>query len=116
MATGVQSNPMLDAIRAKGLYENGPIVIHFSFKIKPEKEHLLDTARKIFPIVLQEKGCLTYEGYRSADDKYSFTVVEKWANGDAVAGHLAAPHTDQIRELLKESLAELPVIKYFTDI
>ena len=116
MATGAQSSPMLDAIRAKGLYEKGPIVIHFSFKIKPEKEHLLDVAKKIFPLVLKEEGCLAYECYRSSDDKYSFVTVEKWTNGDAVAGHLAAPHTSEIREILKESLAEPPVLKFYTDI
>lgn len=109
-----KEHPMITAIKAHGMYDDGPITILFTFKVKPASDDkLIEIGRRVFPLVRQEEGCLAYQCYRSADDPLSFTTLESWTNGDAVAKHLTGTHTDEIKNALQEALTEPPVLKLY---
>lgn len=78
------------------------------------REALLTEFRKVVPLVRAEAGCLEYG---PAVDMASgiaaqiplrdqvLTVVEKWANLDALRAHLAAPHMTAYRDRVQDLVA-----------
>jgi quinol monooxygenase YgiN len=42
-----------------------------------------------------EEGCISYQFYSSLEDDNLFLLFEQWETADALAKHLAQPHTRQ---------------------
>ena len=109
-------HPAIVGIKAKGLYD-GPFTVLFNFKVKPGTEdQMIEQLKKSTASTVQEKGCVAFEAQRNADDPTSFTLYEKWVDGEALAIHLAADYTDKFFEVLGATKAEEPVAKFFRQI
>ena len=85
---------------------------------KPGKEALLaEEIVKIARIVReQEKGCLMYVPYVSANNAAEITFLEKYADQDAVDAHVQTPYFKQYREITKEYIAERFPIQFLTEL
>ena len=113
MASTDQPHPVIGVLKSKGLYD-GPFTVLFSFKVKEGTEDpLIEQIKKNTVLTLQEKGCVAFETQRSVDDPTSFTLYEKWADGESLGLHMAADYTKKFFELLEPIKAEEPVAKFF---
>ena len=114
LATDESSNPIIETVKAKGLYD-GPFAILFTVKVKSgEEERLIEQIKKITPISSTDKGNLYFEYIRSTDDLSTFTLFEKWVNGAALASHLAEDLTVETFQLIGEIQAEPPVGNFYS--
>jgi quinol monooxygenase YgiN len=52
-----------------------------------------------------DEGCVRYEWYR-ADIPQTFTLIERWRDGEAAAAHLRAPHVLAILPKLRDCSTE----------
>jgi quinol monooxygenase YgiN len=85
---------------------------------KPGKEALLaEECIKIARIVReQEKGCLMYIPYVSANNPAEITFFEKYADQDAADAHVQTPYFKQYRENCRELVAERLPIQFLKEL
>jgi quinol monooxygenase YgiN len=85
---------------------------------KPGKETLLaEECIKIARIVReQEKGCLMYIPYVSANNPAEITFLEKYADQDALDAHGQTPYFKEFREITKELVAERIPIQFLKEL
>jgi quinol monooxygenase YgiN len=83
------------------------------------REAFLKEFRRIVPIVRDEDGCIEYgPAVDLATDVAApprpnmVTVVEKWANEDALKAHLKAPHMDEYRRRAAAMIAGVSIRVY----
>lgn len=92
------------------------IVVHAVSRAKPEHRDeyaatLLQMQRSTHE---QDEGCLSYRFYTDLEDDCRFICVEEWRDAEALAGHLAAPHMAEAREVLartREGAGEITVFE-----
>jgi quinol monooxygenase YgiN len=70
------------------------------------KDDLEAALRAVVPTVRQEQGCLRYDLHQSADGKPVFMFYETWQSKEALAAHSKAPHMLEMRESIKDLVAE----------
>ena len=93
-------HPAITVVRSKGLYDV-PFTALYSFKVKAGTEdQMIEQIKKSTASTVQEKGCVAFETQRSVDDPTSFTIYEKWANGEALAVHMVTDYTKKFFEIL----------------
>ncbi len=94
------------------------ITVIASIYVKPDHtSQFLDIFKSNVPAVLAEEGCIEY--YPAVDvqtglppqelDENVVTVIEKWANLDALKNHLGTPHMLDYRDQVKEIVLKLTV-------
>jgi quinol monooxygenase YgiN len=71
----------------------------------------LSLCEELRPLVLQEKGCLTYEytrevpsplGIQEPLETNRITLIERWESMDALKAHLEAKHMKEIGPRMKD--------------
>lgn len=83
-----------------------------TIQVQPgRRADFLEEFRQIVPITRQEAGCLEYGPAIDVETGIAVqpkaradvvTIVEKWANVDALEEHLSAPHMLRYRERTKD--------------
>ena len=63
------------------------------------------TARGLPETIRAEAGCLQYEYYLSIENADEILLLERWADPEAQAAHMARPHMALLRELKEQYVA-----------
>lgn len=64
--------------------------------------------------IRQEKGCLGYEYYYSAQDGDKLLLVEQWESQELQKIHMEQPHMERLKEI-KERCIEDTQLKIYQD-
>lgn len=109
---------MKDRITIKNKWRCVIITLIARIIAKPGKETLL--AEEIVKIARtvreQEKGCLMYMPYVSANNPAEITFLEKYVDRDALDAHVQSPYFKQYREITKEFVAERLPTQFLTEL
>lgn len=85
---------VLGLVKSKVSDPAKPFVLVVTLKVKSGQEAALAEAyRAALAGTKAEPGYLAYELTRSPDEPAAYVLYEKWKSLDALAAHLAAPHT-----------------------
>lgn len=60
----------------------------------------------------QEKGCIMYEYYPSAEDENKLLLIEKWEKPADQRAHTQAPHFKKLSEIKDDFVLETQIDKY----
>ena len=90
------------------------IVVTSKFKSLPGmRAKVLELARPCWEATREEKGCIRYELFVSAEDDVTLQFIEEWADLDSLRAHLKTPHIAAFREQRKSVVEEGGILKIF---
>jgi quinol monooxygenase YgiN len=83
-----------------------PLTIVATFQAKPEAaERLRDGLQALAKSSREEEGCIAYRLYVAPEDPTAMVMVERWANGEAIAEHNRSEHFQAFANNASELLA-----------
>lgn len=93
------------------------IVLNVTYRCKPGlRDEFLERiiAEGIDAACRGEAGNYKYDYYCPADGDDELLLVEKWKDGDALAGHAVQPHLARLKELKAEYVEDTVIERYET--
>jgi len=91
-----------------------PLVLSARFRVKPSKRELfLKLATATLEPTRKEPGNISYSFYEESSDPNSFIYFEEWKSYEALATHLALPHTQALLSRFNEIVDGEPNIRLY---
>ncbi len=91
------------------------IIVAGRIPIRPEmRTRAIAAAVKVTQATQTDAGCLQYHFYADLEDPDILHVYEEWESEEALAAHLALPHTTEFLAEIGEMVAGTPVVKRHT--
>lgn len=91
-----------------------PLVLSARFRIKPSKRDVfLRLATATLEPTRKEPGNISYSFYEESSDPNSFIYFEEWQSYEALATHLALPHTQALLSRFNELVDGEPNIRIY---
>ena len=74
------------------LSPEGALRLNAFIRTENDPELIIGTARELTYASRGDKGCISYDIFRSLTDRYSMMICETWADGESLELHKKAPH------------------------
>ncbi len=85
------------------LSPEGALRLNAFIKTENDPEQIIGTARELTYASRGDKGCISYDIFRSLTDRNSMMICETWADGESLELHKKAPHFTSLVPELKAS-------------
>ena len=121
LASGIaladDEHPLAKQVKEKLKDPTKPFTIGVKLKVKEGMGSSLESAfAPAIKTSRKEKGCLTYDLNKSAEDETVYIVYERWANLAALDAHLKRPNIEKLLSTVHEYLEGAPDLKVFVPV
>lgn len=105
-------DPIVAAVKKHVKHHDKPFTMVIGLKVKDGTGEKFETAfAKALKATRKEKGCLSYDLNRGADNAYQ--VYERWKSVADLEAHLKTDHIKALREVLHEVLDGMPALHVY---
>lgn len=89
-----------------------PVTILVTYKAKNgERYNFVNTIAEsgILGKIREEKGCISYNYYYSADNEDTVLLIEKWEDIESQKRHMQQPHMEELKDIKEKYILNTKV-------
>jgi len=100
-----EDSPLVATIKKTVKDPTKPFGLHVTATVKKDKAEAFEAAfAEAIAATRKEKGCLTYELHRDAENPETFVLWERWSSLEALEAHMKTDHIAKLFKSIGETL------------